>query len=60
MDSTKPEETPATEDAAKKPEEEKTHDIDYADPEQDEQVKAAGMADKVVSTGTESEVCIYK
>ena len=59
MDS-KPEETaPATE-SPKKVEEAKTHDVDYADPEADEQVQASGLKDVEKVTGTEAEVCIYK
>jgi Ran-binding protein 1 len=43
-----------------KKEEDKQHDIDYADPEEAEKVKAAGLKDVAVVTGTENEVCIYK
>lgn len=63
MDS-KPEETAAatadTNGETKKVEEAKTHDIDYADPEEAEKVKASGLNDVAVVTGTEGEVCIYK
>ena len=52
--------TAATDDATKKVEEEKTHDIDYGDPEEAEKVKAAGLKDVEKVTGTEAEVCIYK
>ena len=45
---------------AAKVEEGKTHDIDYADPEEDEKVKASGLTDVQKVTGTEGEVCIYK
>jgi len=44
----------------KKAEDGKTHDIDYGEPEEDEKVKAAGLADVEKKTGTEGEVCIYK
>ena len=37
-----------------------THDIDYADPEEDEKVKASGLKDVAKVTGMEGEVCIYK
>lgn len=46
--------------AAEKKEEGKSHDIDYADPEESEKVKASGLTDVAVTTGTENEVCIYK
>ena len=46
--------------AAEKKDEGKTHDIDYADPEEDQKVKLAGLDDVAVTTGTENEVCIYK
>ena len=39
---------------------EKKHDVDYADPEEDEKTKVAGLLDVKVTTGTEGEVCIYK
>ena len=41
-------------------EEEKKHDVDYTDPEEEGKVKAAGLADVKLTTGTEGEVCIYK
>ena len=56
----KPEEAAAPTDDSKKVEEEKTHDIDYADPEEAEKVKAGGLKDVTKVTGTEGEVCIYK
>ena len=62
----KPEETtsaPQAEvngDETKKADEGKTHDIDYGDPEEDEKVKAAGLADVAKTTGVEGEKCIYK
>ena len=40
--------------------EEKKHDIDYADPEEDAKTKVSGLADVKVVSGTEGEVCIYK
>ena len=47
-----------------KPVEEKkdeaSHDVDYADPEKDKEIKASGLADVVVVKGTEGEVCIWK
>ena len=39
---------------------EKTHDVDYGDPEEKEKVQAAGLKDVEVKTGLEGEVCIYK
>ena len=41
-------------------EEEKKHDIDYADPEEDAKTKVSGLTDVKVTTGTEGENCIYK
>ena len=43
-----------------KGEEQKTHDVDYADPEKDAEVKAGGLTDVKVVKGTEDEVCIWK
>ena len=40
--------------------EEKKHDVDYADPEEDEKTKAGGLTDVKVVSGTEGEECIYK
>ena len=40
--------------------EEQKHDVDYADPEEDEKTKVEGLADVAVVSGTEGEVCIYK
>ena len=40
--------------------EEQKHDVDYADPEEDEKTKVSGLTDVKVVTGTEGEVCIYK
>ena len=40
--------------------EEAKHDVDYADPEKDAEVKAGGLADVVIPKGTEGEVCIWK
>lgn len=57
MDSKEPASAP---DAAEKKDEAQTHDIDYADPEEAEKVKASGLTDVAVTTGTENEVCIYK
>ena len=39
---------------------EQKHDVDYADPEEDQKTKAAGLTDVKVVSGTEGEVCIYK
>ena len=43
-----------------KAKEEQKHDIDYADPEEDDKTKAGGLKDVKLKTGTEEEVCIYK
>ena len=40
--------------------EEKKHDVDYADPEKDAEVKAGDLADVKTAKGTENEVCIWK
>ena len=40
--------------------EEEKHDVDYADPEEDQKTKAAGLEDVKVVSGTEGLVCIYK
>ena len=40
--------------------EEKKHDVDYADPEKDAEVKAGGLADVKLAKGTEGETCIWK
>ena len=40
--------------------EEQKHDIDYADPEEDEKTKADGLKDVKLKTGTEGEVCVFK
>ena len=40
--------------------EEQKHDVDYADPEKDQEVKAGGLSDIKVVKGTENEVCIWK
>lgn len=37
-----------------------THDVDYADPEKDAEVKAGGLTDVKVVKGTEGETCIWK
>ena len=39
---------------------EEQHDVDYADPEEDQKTKAAGLTDVKVVSGTEGECCIYK
>jgi hypothetical protein len=39
---------------------EQKHDIDYADPEEEQKTKAEGLTDVKVVSGTEGEVCIYK
>ena len=45
----------------KKPqEEEKKHDVDYADPEEDAKQKVGGLKDVETKSGTEGEKCIYK
>ena len=41
-----------------KPEEEKKHDVDYADPEADDAQK--DLPDVKLASGTEGEECIYK
>ena len=41
-------------------EEEKKHDVDYADPEEDKKTAVSGLKNVDVKTGTEDEVCIYK
>ena len=41
-------------------EEEKKHDVDYADPEEEAKVQTTGLKDIAVVKGTENEVCIYK
>ena len=43
-----------------KEKEEQKHDIDYADPEEDDKAKAPALKDVKLKTGTEGEVCIYK
>ena len=40
--------------------EEQKHDIDYADPEEDQKTKVSGLKDVAVVSGTEGETCIYK
>ena len=40
--------------------EEQKHDVDYADPEEDQKTKIVGLTDVKVTTGTEGETCIYK
>ena len=41
-----------------KPEEDKKHDVDYADPEGEEAKEK--LPDVKLASGTEGEVCIYK
>lgn len=41
-------------------EEKPTHDVDYADPEEESKTKVGGLADVKKVTGTENEVCIFK
>ena len=41
-------------------EEQQKHDIDYADPEEEQKVQAEGLKDVAVVKGTEGEVTIYK
>ena len=41
-----------------KPEEEKKHDVDYADPENEEAKET--LPDVKLASGTEGETCIYK
>ena len=45
---------------AAKPEEKKEHDVDYADPEEDEKKAVDGLKDVTTKTGTEGEVCLFK
>ena len=45
---------------SKVPAEENKHDVDYADPEKDAEIKAGGLADVKVVKGTEGETCIWK
>ena len=40
--------------------EEQKHDIDYADPEEDQKTKVDGLKDVAVVSGTEGETCIFK
>ena len=40
--------------------EEKKHDIDYADPEEEQKKAVDGLKDVAVKTGTEGEVCLFK
>ena len=49
----------SAEEAKTVPEEGK-HDIDYADPDQEQQTKKEGLKDVTVVKGTEGEVCIFK
>lgn len=60
MADTDKKEVPAEKVEVKKPEEEGKHDVDYADPEEQEKVKIDGLKDIVVVKGTEDEVCLFK